>query len=339
MATTGTGEPALGATSRSLKASKPLGIALAVVAGLAVSVQGRINGQLGAELGDSMLAAVISFFGGSIILLALLPFLPKMRKGLRLVRERAGKSALRRWHLLAGVGGATLVTGQAITVPVIGVALFTVGVVAGQTVSGLLVDKAGIGPSGRQSLTVTRVIGALLTLAAVGGSLFGGLGGGGSRYWLLVLPVVGGVLIAIQQAFNGQVKAAAENAMTATLINFGAGLAALVLGWLVSLALRGGPKAFPPDPLLYAGGPVGIVYIGLTALVVAWIGVLLVSLAVVAGQLIGAVLLDVVVPAHGGHLATATLIGSAIALVAVAIAAVPARSAMRDNQARDGESS
>jgi transporter family-2 protein len=330
MATTGTGEPALGATSRSLKASKPLGIALAVVAGLAVSVQGRINGQLGAELGDSMLAAVISFLGGLIVLLALLPFSPKMRKGLRNVRERVGKHAFRPWHLLAGVGGATLVTGQAITVPVIGVALFTVGVVAGQTVSGLLVDKAGIGPSGRQSLTVPRVVGALLTLAAVGGSLFGGVGGGGgARYWLLVLPVVGGVLIAIQQAFNGQVKAAAENAMTATLINFGVGLVALVLGWLVSLALRGGPTAFPPNVVLYLGGLVGIVYIGLTALVVNWIGVLLVSLAVIAGQLIGAVLLDIVVPAHGGHLATATLIGSAIALVAVAIAAVPSRSRER----------
>jgi transporter family-2 protein len=329
MATAGTGEPPLGATSRSLKASKPLGVALGVGSGLAMAVQGKINGELGSEFHDSMLAAVVSFGGGLVILLIVLAFSPKIRIGLRRVRDGVRSHELRPWHLLGGVAGATFVAGQSITVPVIGVALFTVGVVAGQTVSGLLVDKVGLGPAGPQPLTPLRVFGALLTLVAVGGSLSGGFGGGAGGYGLLVLPLVGGILMAVQQAFNGRVGATSGSALTATLVNFIAGLVVLVLGWLVSLALRGGPTAFPHNPLLYLGGLVGILFIALASFVVKWIGVLLLGLSAIAGQLIGSVLLDVFLPAHGEHLATPTLIGAAIALVAVAIAAIPTRTPPR----------
>ncbi len=49
----------------------------------------------------------------------------------------------------------------------LGVALFTVATVTGQTLSGLLVDRMGIGPAGKRSITGIRVIGSILTVAAV----------------------------------------------------------------------------------------------------------------------------------------------------------------------------
>jgi transporter family-2 protein len=327
MATASTASAPQGATERSPKANKALGVGLAVVSGLAMAVQGRVNGQLGSELHDSMLAAVISFGGGLLVLLGVLSLSPKMRLGLRKLREAVRNQTLRPWQLLGGFAGATFVAGQSITVPILGVAMFTVGSVAGQTVSGLLVDRAGLGPAGPQPLTPLRVFGALLTLVAVGGSLSGGFGNHGAELWLLALPLVAGVLMAVQQAYNGRVGATSGSAMTATLVNFVTGLSVLLLGWVVSLLLRGGPTAFPHNPVLYLGGLVGILFIALASFVVRWIGVLLLGLSAIAGQLIGAVLLDVFLPAHGEHLATATLVGVAIALVAVGLAALPTRGA------------
>ncbi|MGH3909994.1 MAG: DMT family transporter, partial [Pseudonocardiaceae bacterium] len=54
-------------------------------------------------------------------------------------------------------------------------------------------------------------------------------------------------------------------------------------------------------------------------------GVLLLGLGTVAGQLIGALLLDLFVPAGQGHLTAATLIGTALTLVAVTVIALPGR--------------
>jgi transporter family-2 protein len=310
-------------SERTHRTERVLGITLAVGSGVSMAAQGRINGQLGNEMHDSMLAAVISFGGGLLILLVALPLSSTMRAGVGKVREALREGRLKRWHCLGGLGGATFVAGQAVTVSVIGVAMFTVGVVAGQTISSLLVDRAGLGPTGAHHLSWPRVLGALLTLVAVVGSLSGGLGSSGASLWLLVLPFAGGAAMAVQQAINGRVNAVAGSSLTATLVNFGVGTTALVLGWLVSLAVRGGPVGFPSNPVLYLGGVVGIVFIALASLVVKWTGVLLLGLSAIAGQLIGSVLLDVFLPTHSGHPSTATLAGTSVALVAVVIAALP----------------
>ncbi|GAA1947492.1 DMT family transporter [Amycolatopsis minnesotensis] len=311
--------------NRTKGAERALGIGLAVVSGLAMATQSRLNGQLGAELHDSLFAAVISFGGGLVLLLLALPFSPKMREGLRSVAGGVREGRFSPWYCLGGVGGATYVAGQSVTVSVLGVAMFTVGVVAGQTLSGLAVDRAGLGPAGPQALTWTRVLGAVLTLAAVAWSLSGSLGSAPAGLWLLVLPLVAGALMAVQQAFNGRVNAQSGSSLTAALINFTGGTIVLVLAWLVSLAFGGGPHAFPSNPLLYLGGLVGIVFIALASVVVHWTGVLLLGLATIAGQLIGSVLLDLIVPAHPATLGAATFGGTGLALVAVGIAAISTR--------------
>jgi transporter family-2 protein len=303
--------------------NKSIGVGLGVVSGLAMATQGQINGRLGSELHDPMLAAVISFGGGLVVLLAALPFSAKMREGVRNVRAAVRAGNLRPWHCLGGVGGATFVASQSITVSIIGVSLFTVGVVAGQTVSSLFVDRVGLGPAGPQPLSPPRVLGALLTLAAVAGSLSGGLDGGSGGLALFALPLVAGVLLAVQQAVNGRVREASGSALTATLINFTSGTAVLAVGWLVSLAVRGGPTGFPQNPVLYLGGLVGILFIALASFVVKWTGVLLLGLAAIAGQLIGATLLDLLFPTAGAHLTLPILIGTAVALAGVAVAALP----------------
>ncbi|MFI7301830.1 DMT family transporter [Micromonospora aurantiaca] len=291
-----------------------------------VAVQSRINGELGVRLADGIAAAVVSFGVGLLILLVLVPATPGGRRGLAALRGALRAGTLRPWQCLGGVCGAFLVATQGLTIGALGVAVFTVAVVAGQSGSSLLVDRAGIGPSGRQPVTPNRLIGAVLTvlavLLAVGDRL-----GDPEALVLALLPLAAGVGIAWQQAVNGRVRAAAGSAMTATLVNFTVGTAALLVTLAVDLAVRGRPDgAFPSEPWLYLGGPLGIVFIALAAALVRFTGVLLLGLATIAGQIVGAVLLDLVLPTAASHPGLDTLLGAALTMVAVLVAAFgPAR--------------
>lgn len=304
------------------RAELVLGVGLAVASGVALAVQSRINGELGARLGDGVLAALISFGGGLLLLLVLVPLIPRARTGLTRLRDSLRGGSLRFWQCLGGFGGGWFVATQGLTVGTLGVAVFTVAVVAGQTGSGLLVDRAGLGPGGKRPLTWPRVIGATLTLLAVAGAMSGRINGH-VALWLIALPLLAGCAIGVQQAINGQVRAASDSALVAALLNFFTGTSMLAATWLIVRAIQRTPIPFPSELWLYLGGPLGIVFIAIAAMVVRWTGVLLYGLAAIAGQLIGAVLLDLIVPAAGIYLQTATLIGTGIALLAVGIAALP----------------
>ncbi|AXH90644.1 DMT family transporter [Micromonospora aurantiaca] len=297
------------------------GVGLATASGVMVAVQSRINGELGVRLADGIAAAVVSFGVGLLILLVLVPATPGGRRGLAALRGALRSGALRPWQCLGGVCGAFLVATQGLTIGALGVAVFTVAVVAGQSGSSLLVDRAGIGPAGRQPVTPNRLIGAVLTvlavLLAVGDRL-----GDPQALALALLPLAAGVGIAWQQAVNGRVRAAAGSAMTATLVNFTVGTAALLVTFAVDLAVRGRPAgAFPDEPWLYLGGPLGIVFIALAAALVRFTGVLLLGLATIAGQIVGAVLLDLLLPTAASHPGLDTLLGAALTMVAVLVAA------------------
>ncbi|MFI2268018.1 DMT family transporter [Micromonospora aurantiaca (nom. illeg.)] len=297
------------------------GVGLATASGVMVAVQSRINGELGVRLADGIAAAVVSFGVGLLILLVLVPATPGGRRGLAALRGALRAGTLRPWQCLGGVCGAFLVATQGLTIGALGVAVFTVAVVAGQSGSSLLVDRAGIGPAGRQPVTPNRLIGAVLTvlavLLAVGDRL-----GDPDALALALLPLAAGVGIAWQQAVNGRVRAAAGSAMTATLVNFTVGTAALLVTLAVDLVVRGRPAgAFPDEPWLYLGGPLGIVFIALAAALVRFTGVLLLGLATIAGQIVGAVLLDLVLPTAASHPGLDTLLGAALTMVAVLVAA------------------
>ncbi len=53
----------------------------AVLIGALTALQARINGSLGAELGDGIVAAAVSFSSGLVILVVLSALLPEGRRG------------------------------------------------------------------------------------------------------------------------------------------------------------------------------------------------------------------------------------------------------------------
>ncbi len=282
-------------------------ILAAFASGAMVAAQQRVNGDLGSVLADPLLAAVVSFSAGLVVVSVLLAALPRSRATLRSLKDVPW------WSRLGGLGGASMVAVGATAAPLIGVAPLTVALVAGSTVGGLLVDRIGLGPGGMRPLTAPRVAGALLCLVAIGISAAGGVHGG--RPLLLVLVVLAGALTSFQQAVNGRVRDATD-AVVATFVNFVVGTAGLLLGLglralVVGVHARGWPDL--QHWHLYLGGPLGASFVFVAALTVRRLGVLRLALATTAGQIVGAVPLDL-----GRGVALTTIVAAALTLAAVA---------------------
>lgn len=310
-------------TSETTAGLRAFGLTLAFVTGMLVATQSRINGELGSRLGNGVVAALISFGTGLILLGLVMLVNRKLRARMRDVWAALRAHRLAPWQLMGGFSGAFLVVSQGVTVTAIGVASFTVAVVGGQLLSGLWVDRIGLGPAGKAPITRNRAIGAVVVVFAVVLASAGGLSGAGASILFVLLPALAGIGLAWQQAVNGRVAVIGGPIVAAT-VNFLAGTAALLLVCLVVVLARGLPTALPTQPWLYVGGAIGVVFIATAAVVVRWVGVLLLGLASIAGQLAGAVLLDVVVPTGGG-LTVLQIVGCALTLVGVGIAAVRLR--------------
>jgi len=316
------------------------GLPMAVAAGLAIPLQGRINGALGARLGDGIAAAVVSFTTGLVLMILVSLVLPRGRAGLAAIVPAVRERKFPPYYVLAGGIGALFVFAQSFTVGLLGVALFTVSTVTGQTVSGLLVDRLGLGPGGKKAVTGIRILGCVLTIAAVAWAVsprFGGApgtgapgtgapGAGGDAAQLilpLLLPVLAGFLMSFQQAMNGTATMHYGTPIAATLVNFVAGTCVLWVAWLIKVAVAGTGNPLPGEWWYYLGGPMGCVFIGLGALLVRSLGVLVTGLGMIAGQLLGSLGLDLLVPAPGSIVAVPTVLGTLLTLVAIVIATLP----------------
>jgi transporter family-2 protein len=326
----------------------PVGLLLAVSAGLFVPVQGRINGALGTVLADGLAAAVVSFSVGLALMIVVSLVLPKGRAGFAQVLPALRERRFPRYYVLAGAIGAFFVFAQSFTVGLLGVALFTVAAVTGQTLSGLLVDRMGIGPAGKRPVTGIRVLGSVLTVAAVAwavsprfdGSAAGGAGAPSGTeagpLQLLVpvlLPVLAGFLMSFQQAMNGMATVHYGTPIAATLVNFISGATVLWVAWLIKLAVAGPGHGLPGEWWYYLGGPMGCIFIGVAALLVRSLGVLVTGLGMIAGQLLGSLGLDLVLPAPGTVIALPTVLGTLLTLAAIVLASLPwSRGALKRQQ-------
>ncbi|GEB45098.1 hypothetical protein MTE01_10430 [Microbacterium testaceum] len=306
------------------RGSVGLAVGGAVLIGALTALQARINGSLGGEIGDGFVAAAISFGSGLIILIALSALIPGGRRGFGRLMAGIRSHSIPPWMLLGGLVGAFTVASQGLTVATIGVALFTVGFVAGQTTGGLVLDRIGYGPAGVVPVTVRRLIGALLAIAGVVVCLSGDALGG-VPLWMLVVPAIAGAGVAWQQGTNGRLRVRVESPLTATLVNFIGGTVVLLIAAGVHVAIVGTPRTVPTEPWLYIGGAVGVIYIFLSSVVVRRTGVLLLGLGSVVGLLTTSVLLDALWPAPAAPSTLVALLAAVVAIAGVVVAAVPVR--------------
>ncbi|WP_087010842.1 DMT family transporter [Leucobacter sp. 7(1)] len=295
------------------------------LAGVLVALQSRINGGLSQQIGNGYVTAAVSFAIGLVVMTVVLLASRKGRAGLGRVRTEVRTRRLPAWTLIGGAGGAFFVLSQGLVAPLTGLALFTVGIVAGQVLGGLVLDRIGLGPGGRIDPTPTRIAGTVLAVIAVIVSVgFSGDATDQSVLWLVVFPVFVGVLVSAQSMVNGLVRSAAQSAITATFVNFVVGTTLLGLIAVISVATSGWPTEWPSSPVYYLGGVIGTIFIAVAAMLVRTAGVLLLSMSNVAGQLLAALAFDAGAPLGGG-LTLGLVAGTAVALLAVVIAALPWR--------------
>lgn len=304
----------------------PAALLGACIAGMLVATQSRVNGGLSQELGGGFVAAFYSF-GSGLVLVAIITFCSaRARRGFGKLKAELRSGRFPFWATLGGAAGAVFVLGQSLVAPLIGVALFTVGVVAGQVIGGLVLDQVGLGPAGKVAPSLTRLIGTGLVIVAVVISVAGSISGGvlQSSPWLVIVPLIAGFGVSWQSAVNGLLRSAMQSVLSATFVSFVVGTGVLAVLAAVSIALNGWPQHWPSEPVLYIGGILGAIFIAIITLLVRIAGVLLISMANVAGQLIASVLLEAGVPLAGG-VSIGMLVGTLIGLIAVAIAALPGR--------------
>lgn len=301
---------------------RTLPLAGAYTFGVLTAIQSRVNGELSSVLGNGIEAAMYSFSMGLVLALGFL-LLPRTREAIRRIPDALRTGRLAWWQFLGGVAGGVFVGIQSTTVPLIGVAVFTVAVVAGQSVSSILVDRIGLGPAGKQPVTLPRVLSAGLALFAVMVAVSGHFGAASFSLVAVLACVLIGSATSVQQAFNGSITRATGQPTPGTLVNFVVGTAVLAVLFLGTWGIAGrSPVPLTGAPWwAYLGGVVGVVFIAIAAWVVPITGVLVFAVLSVAGQLSCALLLDILAPTDGTILGWHLVLGVGLAFVAVGIAA------------------
>lgn len=302
-----------------------LSLVVALLCGAGMALQSRVNSGLAEELDSASAAAIWSFGSGCVILLVLVACIPSGRAGTAKLVRGLRDGTVPYWALGGGAVGAWFVLSQGLSGALIGVAMFTVAIVAGQTVGSMVIDRIGVAGLPARTITVTRALGAILALAAVILASWGRIGEAGAPWWAYLMPLVAGAGTGWQQAVTGLVRHASDSGLVATAVNFLVGTVLLGIGALVVLIASGPPTGSVRSPILLIGGIVAIGFIFGMAVVVRRIGVLLLGLGTIAGQLAAALVLDALFPVAGHPLEALTVGGAVVALIAVVIAAIPSR--------------
>ena len=291
--------------------------ALAIFVGALTAIQSRLNGQLSKEIHNGIAAALISFGTGWIVLLILCFGIKNERIGLHNIWKAVQSGRLRKWEIIGGMGGGFFVATQSITVPKLGVAIFTIATVGGQTVASLLVDKFGISPAGKKQITVPRIFAAIMTLFAVTIAVYPDLSNATISIFAIALTLVVGVVISFQQAINGRVNVVATRPLATAFLNFVMGSVVLVVALTINLSNGGSIGHLPSSPWLYIGGPSGVIFISVSAFTVKQMGILNFVLTSVTGQLIGALLLDWLAPAANTSVSSYLVTGVLMTIAAI----------------------
>lgn len=299
---------------------------IAAAAGIIWAIQAKMNAQLSAELGEPLVSGAVNFITGSVLLLVVAATRPR-KIAADVVRLRAaitGKT-LSPLNLLAGFVGIGIVLAQVYVVDLIGIAAFTVTLVAGSAVAAIVIDATGLGPDGRVRITPLRIVGAIVLVIAVAVVAFDKGGFAALTAVALIglgVAVLTGVLVALQTAMTGALVVASRSVIVSMLIAF-------VTGAIVFPLIRVflGPLTIPSAVswIFLIAGPLAVVFVAAAAVLASRMSLLLLSAAIVIGQTVGAVAIDLIYPTPAGRPGWVAAIGVALAVAAVVIIAVASR--------------
>jgi transporter family-2 protein len=274
---------------------------LAALSGLMIALQARVNGELSHQLNNGLQAAVVSFGSGLLVIVVISIFHKGIKEGITNIRAAVVAKKIPRWRLFAGVLGGTFVAFQTQVVPIIGVAIYSVASIAGQTAMSLYVDRIGLTGGGKKLISSRRVAAAALTVLAVLVSVWDRIDAKNLSLWALFFGVLAGALVGVQRALNGQINEYSKQSFATSLLNFIMGTSFLFIILIIAVIANWSELSpLPAGPWwIYTGGALGVVYIAFTSTIVQHLGVLTFTLFSVGGQLVGSLLIDLISPTNG----------------------------------------
>jgi transporter family-2 protein len=208
---------------------------------------------------------------------------------------------------------------------IIGVALFSVAVVTGQTFGSVIIDARGLFGAMKVPLTPARLIGSVTVLVGVLVATAIWSESAAVLGWALLLPLISGLTVGWQQAVNGTVRQTARSTLTATFVNFLSGTLTLLIVVVVLLPFQPIPLEWPGAWWMYVGGALGAGFIAIQAFTVNQIGVLALGVSLIAGQILGAQALDWLYPVASSQITVWTVVGAALVLVGSALVTLTRR--------------
>ena len=292
---------------------------LAALSGAMIALQARANGELSHRLDNGLQAALVSFSSGLLIILVITPFSPHIKEGIKNLRDAVADKEIARWKLFAGALGGSFVAIQTQIVPLIGVAIYSVASLAGQTAMSLVVDRIGLTGGGKKLISPRRVIAAVLTVMAVLVSVWDRIDANNLSMLAVTAGCIAGAVVGVQRALNGQINEHSHQSFTTSLLNFITGTTFLVILILVGVVL--GKNELSPLPAgpwwIYTGGVIGVIYIAFTSTIVQHLGVLTFTLFSVGGQLAASLVIDLVSPTDGVSVSAYLITGLAMTYIGV----------------------
>ncbi|MGI9137036.1 MAG: DMT family transporter [Candidatus Nanopelagicales bacterium] len=296
-------------------------VAAALAVGIMTATQSKVVGDFEEFTRNNPEFVLLNYLAGIVVLSVIVLATPRIRTAVASIPSLLRSRRLRWYQCLGGVFGSWLVVSAALTVPKLGLSLAVVALICGLIVAGVVVDAFGLGPAGKNPPTRNRILGAAIALVAVGVEVAPsiaseGLGADTPLFTLLAFSA--GCGVAVQQAFNGHVASASGQPLAAGWINFVAGIGALSLVVAVTAATGVTPLEPATDMPLWALAPglLGAAFVTLGAWAVGGIGVLLLGLLSVTGQIFTALIFDLLNPKVGILMDARTGIAALLALAA-----------------------
>ena len=274
-------------------------------------MQARANGELSLRMGNPIEAALVSFGSGLLIISLISIFTPSIRNGMKNLKGAVSRKEIPVWTLFAGMLGGGFVAVQTQIVPIIGVAIYSVASIAGQTAASLIVDRIGLTGGGKKQITVRRVAAAGVTVLAVLVSVLDRMEAQNLSLFAVIFGGFAGAIVGVQRALNGQINESTHQSFATSWLNFIMGTTFLFLFLAIGVLInRAEIVALPSGPWwMYMGGTIGVIYIAFTSTIVQYLGVLTFTLISVGGQLVGSLLIDLYSPTEGVQISAYLITG------------------------------
>lgn len=277
---------------------------LMILGGALLPIQTTFNSRLRESVGSPFLSSLASFASGTLFLLVLSTVLEGY-----FWFSPADVSGQPSWIWAGGLLGVIGLTTNIFIFPKLGGVQSVILPITGQILMGLIIDQFGLFHAPQTSLTPFRFIGAALVLAGVFAAvLLGrratapadgvqqqGVISPGSQLGWQALAIFSGLLIALQSPINARLGTLIGSGLKAALVSFTVGtLALLLLALVLRLKFRVRvPAGKTANPLwMWAGGPLGAIFVTFNALFVPVLGAGSTIMAALTGMVTASLIVD-----------------------------------------------